>query len=77
MSWQAPQAPAKPGDRKTIAPSTPRSEGKLAIETMAESELIEVLRAMTVRSPEARQMLKDIQKQIDEYWRIEELRRIS
>jgi len=32
---------------------------------------------MTERSPEARQLLREVQEQIDEYWRIERLRQIS
>jgi len=44
---------------------------------MAEQELLAVLRSLTVRSPEARQLLREVQEQIDEYWRIERLRRIS
>ncbi len=77
-SWRAPVArPSKAVQQQEAPAVPPPAEGRQALEELAESELIQVLRGMTVRSPEARQLLKDIQKQIDEYWRIEELRRIS
>jgi len=69
--------PSKAVQQQEAPAVPPPAEGRQALEELAESELIQVLRGMTVRSPEARQLLKDIQKQIDEYWRIEELRRIS
>jgi hypothetical protein len=60
---------------RTVA--SPAKQADTALEQMAEQELLEVLRAMTVRSPEARQLLVEVQEQIDEYWRIERLRQIS
>ena len=77
-SWRAPQARShRPVQKQAVPAAAAPPQDRKALEEMAESELIQVLRGMTVRSPEARQLLKDIQKQIDEYWRIEELRRIS
>ena len=64
----APSAPTTAPPKEKVAPG---------IEQMAEQELLSVLRSLTVRSPEARQLLREVQEQIDEYWRIERLRRIS
>ena len=75
MSWQAPRRTAQ---KKTTAaaPPAPRPDTKV-LEEMAEEELLQVLRSLTVSSPEARQLLREVQQQIDEYWRIERMRQIS
>jgi hypothetical protein len=75
MTWRAPQRRQKV-QRPTPAPPAPRPDTKV-LEEMAEEELLQVLRSLTVASPEARQLLREVQQQIDEYWRIERLRQIS
>jgi len=74
MSWTAPTA-RQTQKTPTSAPARKVHEAA-ALEEMAEQELLTVLRSLTVRSPEARQLLREVQEQIDEYWRIERLRRI-
>jgi len=76
MSWRAPAA-ARPAKAQPPSTPPPRETAPQGIEEMAEQELLAVLRSLTVRSPEARQLLREVQEQIDEYWRIERLRRIS
>ena len=73
-SWSAPRPQRRVTERTVQAPA---KQADTALEQMAEQELLEVLRALTVRSPEARQLLTEVQEQIDEYWRIERLRQIS
>ncbi len=79
FSWRAPSAPS-PEPERASSSATPRPppgpQPTSSREPPTERELLQVLSALAVRSPEARALLREVRQQLDELRHIDNLRRI-
>jgi len=75
-SWEAPphRQPGAPAPAAAAPPPTPREE---PLEKLTEREMLTVLRKLASRDPEARQMLREVGQQLEEFRRIERMREIE